>query len=195
MLPLDSFYLRDYASWKLEHHTFLEGIRNCKEVYERIEPIYIVLNHLYGKATNNEEFDDDLETIFRFGFEHLNNHVAVLKIYYDTLFQGNIEEMRKYGEPLAYLMYIYELRIDLEQHGFDSNLKELNDIENLIENSIMERRDEIHQLRVKLNEALKKVFSQIDYEYSSITDIYVEIAENLDIYLYEEDDFLIGKDI
>ena len=92
-------------------------------------------------------------------------------------------------------MYIYELRIDLEQHGFDSNLKELNDIENLIENSIMERRDEIHQLRVKLNEALKKVFSQIDYEYSSITDIYVEIAENLDIYLYEEDDFLIGKDI
>ncbi len=191
---MDNFYFRDYASWKLEHYKFLEGLKTCKNVYERIEPIYVVLNYLYNQAINNETFDEDLETIFRFGFEYLNNHIAVLNIYYDTLFGKNYEEMAKYAEQLSYLMYIYELRIDLEQHGFESNLKELNDVEAIIENAIMERSDNINELRIKLNEVLKKVFSQINYEYSTITDIYVEIAENLGIFLYEED-YLIGKDI
>jgi hypothetical protein len=46
-----------------------------------------------------------------------------------------------------------------------------------------------------MNDTLEDVFAQIDYEYVSIIDIYVEIAENLNIFLYEDDELVIGNDL
>ena len=96
---------------------------------------------------------------------------------------------------LLFRIYIFDVRTDLENHGFDSDINELNDIETYIENMIMERREDYDYVRVTLNEALKIVFKSIDYEYVGIVDIYAEIAENFGIYIYEDDDLVIGQDI
>ena len=81
-----------------------------------------------------------------------------------------------------------QLRIDLENNGFESDLDVLNECETTIENMIMERRKDFDYVRNLMNETLQDVFDQIDYEYISIVDIYVEIAENLNIFIYEEDE-------
>ena len=96
---------------------------------------------------------------------------------------------------LLFLIYIFDVRTDLENHGYNSDIDELNNAETYIENMIMERREDHNYARNLLNEAFKVVFDDIDYEYISIIDIYVEIAENFGIYMFEDEELLIGKEI
>jgi hypothetical protein len=195
MLDLDNFILRDYASWKLENHEFLELLsKNSNEIYDRIEPVYLVLERIYEIACDESDLDNDLETIFLFGFEYIHSQMTLIKIYYDSLFKGNYSEFAEYSKTLLYLMYIYEIRSDLESHDIDSDIESLNTLETYIENTIMERKDDTLYIEKMMNEALKEVFSKVDYDYVSIIDIYVEIAENLGIFLFEKE-FVIGNEI
>jgi hypothetical protein len=94
-----------------------------------------------------------------------------------------------------YLVYLTDLREDLESHGYDPDMEELEYVETSIENMIMERRKDFLHIKDLLNNKLKIIFDKIDYEYINIVDIYVEIAENLGIFLYEEDEFVIGNEL
>jgi len=193
---MDNFILKDYASWKIENHKMLETFKeNNNLIYERLEPIYQVLEHIYDLACDNDNIDEDYKTIFEVGFNYLHSQLNVIKIYYESLFQSNCTDFSHYGEMLLFLLYIYDVRTDLENHGCDSDMDTLNRTETYIENMIMERREDYDYVRNMMNESLKEVFDSIDYEYVSIIDIYVEIAESLGIFLYEDDDLIIGEDI
>ena len=193
---MNQFVLKDYASWKLENHTTIETFKeNNNIVYQRLEPVFVVLEHIYNLACEGEVEDEDMATIFEIGFNYLHDQFNVIKIYFESLFQSNCDDFVHYAEMLLFLTYIFDIRTDLENHGFDSDIADLNDIETYIENMIMERREDFDYVRVTLNEALNKVFEMIDYEYVSIVDIYSEIAENFGIYLYEDDDLVLGEDI
>jgi hypothetical protein len=146
-------------------------------------------------ACEENDLDPDLETIFQIGFQYLHAQFNVMRIYFEKLFQSNCEDFREYHEMLLYLMYIFDVRTDLENHDLDSDLESLNEAETSIENMIMERRQDYDFIRNLMNETLKDVFAKIDYEYVSIIDIYVEIAENLDIFVYEEDEYTIGQEV
>lgn len=164
-------------------------------IYERLEPVYLVLEHIYDLACEQQELDEDLETIFNIGFNYMHSQFSVIKIYFESLFQSNCEDFEDYHEMLLFLMYIFDVRTDLENHAINSDLESLNNAETYIENMIMERRKDFDFVRNMMNEALKDVFDQIDYEYVSIIDIYVEIAENLGIFVFENDEIVLGKDI
>lgn len=193
---MDEFILKDYASWKIENHVILDTFRNNNSaIYQRLEPVYVVLEHIYDLACEANDLDPDLETIFQIGFQYLHAQFSVIKIYFETLFQSDCDDFNEYAEMLLYLMYIFDVRTDLENHEFDSDLESLNRTETYIENMIMERRDDFHYVRELMNDTLEDVFSHIDYEYVSIIDIYVEIAENLNIFLYEDDELIVGNDI
>lgn len=193
---MDSFILKDYASWKIENYEMIELFKkNDNIIYQRLESVFLVLDYIYDLACDKQELDEDLETIFNIGFEYVNSQVNVIKIYFENLFQSNCEEFESYSELVLYLVYIFDVRTDLENHGFESDFAILNNAETYIENMIMERRQDIDYVRNMLNEALKSVFDTIDYEYISIIDIYVEIAENFGIYQFEDEDIVIGQDI
>ena len=193
---MDEFILKDYASWKIENHVILDTFRNNNNmIYERLEPVYLVLEYIYDLACEQEELDEDLEAIFNIGFNYMHSQYSVIKIYFESLFQSKCEDFEEYHEMLLFLMYIFDVRTDLENHDINSDLESLNTAETYIENMIMERRKDFDYVRNLMNETLQDVFDQIDYEYISIVDIYVEIAENLNIFIYEEDEFVLGEDI
>lgn len=194
---MDEFVLKDYASWKIENHVIIDTFQhNHNMIYERLEPVYVVLEHIYNMACEQQEIDEDLESIFTIGFEYLHSQFNMIKIYFESLFQSNCEDFETYQEMMLFLMYIYDVRTDLENHDQDSDIEALNNAETYIEDMIMERNEDYDYVRNLMSEALKDVFEQIDYEYVSIIDIYVEIAENLGIFLYEDDDeFVVGREL
>ena len=164
-------------------------------IYQRLEPVFVVLDHIYTLACETEKLDEDLDTIFEIGFNYLNAQFNVIKIYFESLFSSKCDDFQEYSEMLLFLIYIFDIRTDLENHGYDSDMDALNNAETYIENMIMERRDDYDYVRDMMNEALKSVFNSIDYEYVSIIDIYFEIAENFGIYLFEENELVLGEDI
>lgn len=196
MLQLDNIVLKDFAAWKMENdqifHKFQE---NESVIYERLEPVYKVVNHLYNSVCEGGELDEDTETIFQVGFNYLHSQFEVIKIYYETLFQSSCDDFIDYSEMLLFLLYIFDIKNDLENHGYDSEIEELNELEESIENMIVERRRDDILIKEQMNLVLDKVFTDVDYEYVSIIDIYVEIAETFGIFLYEEKELVIGKEI
>ncbi|MBN2605391.1 MAG: hypothetical protein JXR62_06200 [Bacilli bacterium] len=195
MLLLDNIIYKDYASWKIENHKVIETFKtNHSVIYERLEPVYIVLEHIFNLAVNQEEIDEDLETIFHVGFNYLNSQFEIIKIYFETLFQSKCDEFISYSNLILYLLFIFDIKSDLENNGIDSNIPELNELETLIENMIMERSENFDYINDKTNETLKIVYGKMNYEYVSIIDIFVEIAENLDLYIFEDEEIVLGND-
>ncbi len=169
--------------------------KNNNVIYQRLEPVFVVLDHIYTLACESKDLDEDLDTIFEIGFNYLNAQFNVIKIYFESLFSSNCEGFEEYSEMLLFLVYIFDIRTDIENHGFDSDIDALNNVETYIEDMIMERREDYDYVRNMLNEAFKVVFNSIDYEYVSLIDIYLEIAENFGIYVYEENELVLGKEI
>lgn len=192
---MDNIIYKDYASWKIENHKVIETFKtNHSVIYERLEPVYIVLEHIFNLAVNQEEIDEDLETIFHVGFNYLNSQFEIIKIYFETLFQSKCDEFISYSNLILYLLFIFDIKSDLENNGIDSNIPELNELETLIENMIMERSENFDYINDKTNETLKIVYGKMNYEYVSIIDIFVEIAENLDLYIFEDEEIVLGND-
>lgn len=190
------FLYRDYAAWKIENFDLLEQLK-CKNsvLYDRIEPVYTVTEHVFDMACESCSLDEDYLTIFQVGFNYLNQQIEIIKLYFENLFNSNCDEFVSYSELVGYLLYVSDIRSDLENNEIDFNFDELNEAETCLENAIMERRTDFVYLREQLNEALNKLFKNADIEYVSIVDIYVEIAESLGIYLYEDDELVLGKEI
>jgi hypothetical protein len=187
---------RDFASWKIENHEVIETFhKNESIIYDRLEPIYSVLNHIYDLLVEEKEIDDDLDTIFQAGFSYLHSQFEIIRIYFETLFQSHCDDFVNYSEMVLYLLYIYDIRTDMENNDINSDISELNELETCIENMIMERRADFDYIKDQMNETLKIVFSKMDYDYVSIVDIFVEIAENLGIFIYEDNELVLGTDI
>ena len=193
---MDNIVYKDFASWKLENHEHIQTFqKNDSVIYDRLEPIYAVLNHIYDLLVEEKEIDDDLDTIFQAGFSYIHSQFEIIKIYYETLFQSQCDDFVNYSEMVLYLLYIYDVRTDLENNGINSDITELNELETCIENMIVERRDDFDYIKDQMNKTLQIVFSKMDYDYVSIVDIFVEIAENLGIYLYDNNELVLGTDI
>ena len=196
MSLLDNLIYRDFASSKIENHEIIETFKKNKSViYDRLEPVYSVLNYIYNLLIEENKLDDDLDIIFRSGFDYLHTQFEIIRIYFETLFQSHCDDFKTYSEMVLYLLYIYDIRIDMESNDIDSDIDELNELETYIENMIVERRNDFDYVKNQMNETLQIVFNKLKYDYVSIVDIFVEIAENLGIFIYEDSELLIGEDI
>jgi len=193
---LDKLIYKDYAAWKLENQEILEQFQsNNNNIYDRLEPVYAVLNHIYDLVVEGVELDEDYELIFHSGFDYLGTQFEIVKIYYKTLFLENADDFIEYSDLLLYLIYISDVKNDLDSNDIDSDIPSLNDLEVTLENMIMERNNDIVYTTNLFNTVFEEVFGKLNYEYVSIVDVFSEIAESLGIFLYENADYVIGNEI
>ena len=193
---MDNLIYKDYAGWKLENQEILEKFQsNNNAIYDRLEPVYAVLNYIYDLVVEGSELDEDYELIFYSGFEYLSTQFEVIKIYYSTLFKEDCDDFIEYSDLLLYLIYISDVRNDLDSNGIDSNIQSLHDLEETIENMIMDRNNDKIYATNLFNTVFEEVFTKLNYDYVSIVDIFSEIAESFGIYLYEDKDYVIGNEL
>ena len=196
--PMEQFHivLKDFANWKLENIEILERFKtNRSLLYDRLEPVYVVLNHTYEKAVENEDLNEDYQTIFHVGLNYLHTQFEVIRIYYEKLFESDCELFESYTPLVGYLLFISDFRTDLEEYEDQLDCSDLSDVETLIENMIAERDDRFSYAAERLNKVVDDIVSQLDFEYIGIIDIFVEIADNLKLDLSSHKPFVIGRDI
>jgi len=193
---LDNLIYRDYAAWKMENHEMFEKfIANKNVIHARLEPIILVLDHIYDLVCSESEINEDFETIFEVGFNYLHNQIEVVKIYFENLFQSNCEDFERYSETLLYLLYINDVRNELEGNGYEVDFPNLDELETTIENMIMERREDFLYIKERMKNTLDDLFSNLEYEYVSIIDIFTQIAETIGIYDSKVDEVIVGREL
>lgn len=187
--------LQDYANWKMENVEILERFKhNDSILYDRLEPVYAVLNHVYEMALE-EELSEDLQTIFQVGLNYLHSQFEVIRVYYEKLFDSDCNLFEEFAPLVGYLLFISDFRADLEEYEELIDFEPLDQVETMIENMIAERDDRFEYAAQQLNKTTNKIVEQLDFEYVSVIDIYFEIAENLGVPLSTDEAFVIGEDV
>ncbi len=198
MKPFD-LVLKDFANWKMDNVDVLERLRNeDSPIYDRLEPVYLVLNHIYREAVDNGgSLDEEMENIFQVGFDYLSNQFDVVRIYYEKLFKSDCAAFSEFSTLVGYLLFISDLRADLEEYEAEAELDftELNDVETMIETMIAQRDTRFEYAAERLNRAVDELIEPLGFEYVSIVDIFVEIAGTLGIALDRGESLVIGEDI
>jgi len=188
--------LKDFANWKMDNVQVIEKLRSGQSlIYDRFEPVYAVLNDIYRRAVENEPLDEEMQTIFNVGFKYLHSQFEVVRIYYEKLFDSDCALFSEFDQLVGYLLFLSDFRSDLEDYEDTIDFSDLNDVEDLIETMIAQRDKRFEYAADRLNKAVEKVTDQLDFEYVSIIEIFLEIAENLNIDLEKSDAYVIGEDL
>jgi len=189
--------IKEYNSWLKENQNFILHLeKHDSSLYSRLMPIYKVLNFLCSETTENGlELDGDLEKIFQVGLEYLHTQVSTCKIYYEKIFNKNFHDFIEYDSIVNYVLFLEDLRYELEENQVKLNEKIINDLMDYLEN-IMELKSGIPEnFNLFVDSEIHKIVDLENFSFHSIIDIFVEIAETLGIDLYSETEFMIGKDI
>ena len=113
-----------------------------------------------------------------------------MKIYFSLT-----ENFERYSETLLYLLYINDVRNELEGNGYEVDFPNLDELETTIENMIMERREDFLYIKERMKNTLDDLFSNLEYEYVSIIDIFTQIAETIGIYDSKVDEVIVGREL
>jgi len=188
---------QEYASWVKEIEDFyLELKEHHLSLYERFMPIYEVLNYLFLNTQNKKlEPSDDIERIFTVGYEYLHDQIAQCKIYLDMSFHGDFHEFMHYDELISLLFYIEDLRYELSEKSVKYNEEAIEEMITDIEGIIESKGIIPENYTLFVDDKIKSILEDQSFDFYGIIDIFVDVAETLGIYLYEDTDFTIGKDI
>ena len=187
----------EYLTWVLENQDlYLESKEHELSLYDRFMPIYEVLNFIYAGIKNNTlEQSDDLEKIFSVGFEYLHDQFEMTKIYLSTYFKNDFHQFMEYDEVFSTLLYIEDIRYELAEKKvkFDEDL--LNQLIDEVESIIQEQKSIPENYVLYVDDTIKNLLGDQSFDFYGIIDIFVDVAETLGLYLFDEEDVTIGKDI
>lgn len=188
--------IKEYKSWNNENKNFIDHLKSHdSSLYTRIMPVYEVLNFLYNDYIDNQdEFTEDLLKIFQVGFEFLHSQIFTCKIYLEKIFTNDFHNFIEYDRVIGYLLYIEDLRYELKENNRKINETLIKNLVDYLEDLMNKKLEIPDTLNLYVDAEIHKVFKG-DLNFHSIIDIFVEIAETLEIDLYLETDYMVGKDI
>lgn len=188
---------QEYASWVKEIEDFyLETKEHEMSLYDRFMPIYEVLNHIYlGVSEKTLELTDDLEKIFSVGFEYLHDQIESCRMYLEMYFQNDFHEFMEYDGVMATLFFLEDIRYELTEKDIEVDPEKINQLTDEIETMLHDHQPIPEGFVLYVDDVIKNLLEGQDFEFYGIIDIFCDVAEALGVYLYEEEDLTLGKDI
>gem|GEM_PF-307282 len=189
--------LKEYGSWHKENEEFYRELEEHDSVlYDRFLPVYEVLNYLYGEITgNNLEETDDLNKIFGVGLEYINDQFQTCKLYLDKYFQNDLHVFLAYDRVVNALLYLEDVRYELEENGLDANNEKIDLLIEELEAMLEDKKPVETTFSLYVDDALHDAIGEKISSFVGIIDIFVEVAETLGLQLYEENEIVIGKNL
>jgi len=189
--------VKEYKSWLIENQNFILKLRsNDSALYTRILPIYEVLNYFKDEfEEDNLEINGDIIKIFQVGFEYLHNQIFTCKLYLENNFNNNVDKLLEYDKVIGYLLYVEDLRYEFKEKNIKVDEEVLKELIEYLENIMIKKINIPDNLNLYVDALVHKL-TKTTIDFHNIIDIFVEIAETLDIDLYfSTEEFIIGKEI
>jgi hypothetical protein len=189
--------IRDYRAWSAEHHDFLAELEeHDASVFDRLYPVIKVLDHIVqGIAAKKMTSGSELEHIIQIGFEFLNDQIQTCQLYLDTMFQGDLHLFLDYEVIINYLLYIEDIRYEIAEKEYDLDVAGFDRLQEELE-TILETKAEIPDtLGIYVDDRVKALAADAYQEFYGIIDIFMDVADTLEIDLYESEEYVVGKDL
>lgn len=174
----------DYESFLAEHDTLIANLHATgSHVMVVIQDCINVLDYIYKKKHDGAKIDCDEGNIFDAGFTYVSNVIHDLDIYYNDYFKKDIILFNKYSKLMVYNILISDLTGYLtdEEKLTKEREKHINDLEFKIDNIMVNQKEFGDDLIDYIEEELAFITPKVN-DYKPIYSIFMEIAEELDLY-------------
>ncbi len=189
--------IKEYNLWLKENQHFILHLKEHEStLFTRLSPIYVVLNYFTEEIQNKRlVLDEDIYKIFQVGFEYLHSQIYTCKLYLENTFKNNFHDFLNYDNIIGYILYLEDLRYEVLESGVDFDESLYNKSVNKLEEIMNKAQKTPENINLLIDSEVHNMVDTDKWDFHSIIDIFVEIAETLEIELYTETDYVIGKDI
>jgi len=189
-------YIKEYLLWRKEHHDLLEELEEHEAtLFDRLYPVLKVMDSLSAESFDWSTSEEELYKIYQIGQEFLHDQIQTIRIYLEKAFQGDFHDFFAYEAVINYLLYVEDIRYEFTEKGYESIPDDLDVLLDEL-SEIVEKKQVIPDLLgVMVDERVKALASDLYQEFYSIIDIFMDVADTLNIPLYEEQDYLLGKEV
>jgi hypothetical protein len=189
--------LADYRAWKLDQAPFLEELEEHDTmIYDRWLPVLAVMDHLEEKVRlKTIKPTKELETIAETGAVFLNEQVQTAKLYLDTAFHGDLHHFLEYETVVCYLLTVDDVRYELAEKHVAFDQEGFMALQDELEILLDEQRDIPEALGIYVDEKVKALAGEHYDSFYGIIDIFMDVADALEIDIYESEDILVGHDV
>jgi len=135
----------------------------------------------------NQTVEDYLENIFEHGFDYLHDHFVTITTILHKEYRNNLVGMNKIAKTINLLLYVNDFQNELEndENHKDDDEKKLSDFEQKVLEYIEKHEDAPDELFALLDDITIDIFPS---DYKSVNDILFEVAEQLGLIKYQNDE-------
>lgn len=181
-MKIDETLYNEYANFKIENKEFLENLKTeAYDIYYIFRDVLEVIEFLYNSLVDDNDYGEELDIMFKTGYLHLLNIIIDLKTLFEDVYNENYKLMNDFASDINLLLNTYEFQREvLEFEGEKSSLaKELLEIDKIIYNKLSKKEQIEDSIYERLNYLVSIVFSELNIDYISINNIFLEISEQL----------------
>lgn len=191
------YLFSEFDSWKSENQAFYEELQEHEAVlYDRFYPVFAVLEHIESQVRDHRlPFDDDLRKIFDVGLAFLHDQFESCIMYLETNFHNDLHAFLEFETVVHYVLYVEDLRYELKEKNIEYDERIIDELLDRLENILLTRKMPAEDLGLYVDDRLKALVGDHNREIYGIIDIFNDVAETLGLFLYEDNDIIIGKDL
>jgi hypothetical protein len=191
------YLFSEFASWKKENESFYEELKEHEAIlFDRFYPVYEVMNHIVKEVgTGNLKWDADLKKIFDVGLAFLHDQFESCKIYLDTDFKKDLHAFLAYESIVNYILYIEDVRYELEEKQLEYDDLAMEKLLDELEEIIDRKKPVNRNLGLYVDQKINQIIGDNKMDFYGIIDIFNDVAETLGLYLFEDDEIVLGKEI
>lgn len=191
------YLFTEFDSWKNENQDFYEELQEHEAVlFDRFYPVFAVLEQIEKQVMDQTlKMDEDLQKIFDVGLAFLHDQFESCKIYLETTFQNDFHAFLEYEKVINFVLFVEDVRYELQEKNADYDDTAAEELLDKLEGIITEHQPIDENLGLYVDDRVNALIGDHDPDMYGIIDIFTDVAETLGLYLYENDDIVIGKDI
>ena len=186
---LENQYL-DYASWKKTNLKLVNYLVEKKsKIIARFRYVLAVVDYLFDQVVyENKTLNTDEEEMFEVGYLYLFDRFNTIQLLCEHVFNNNYDEMEKLAKTINLLFYITDFldEIDSLDGEHKAEHKKFAALEDEVMRSIEAKIELPDTYFALVDDISLSVFDGLGIDYYGITDIFYDIAIELE--LIEEDD-------
>lgn len=192
MNKLENQYL-DYASFKKSNEKLLDYLLSKNSlIIARFKYVLLVVDYLFEKVVKeNKKLSLDEEEMFEIGYQYLFDRFNTINLLKEHTFNNNLDKMEQFAKSINLLFYIEDFIDEIDSLDGDHKQEhnKFADLEDSVIEFIEENRQVPDELFALVDDISLNVFTGLGHDYYSITDIFYDIAIELELIDEEDIDY------
>ena len=191
-LNLENQYL-DYASFKKTNEKLINYLVSKKsKIIARFSYVLMVVDYLFDQVVyEKKKLNVEEEECFEVGYQYIFDRFNTITLIAEHVFNNNYDAMEHFAKSINLLLYIidFEDEIDSLDGDHKNEHKKFADLEDSVMQMIENKVQVPDEMFALVDDTSFSVFTSLGVEYYGITDIFYDVAIEMNLVQEDDDDY------